>query len=187
MAAIEGQKKQKKAPYRKQRGGRDCPGRMVLEIEASDFVTGEDVQVDLGVIVLPYHRYFGLDDRFVGVLDPAKGDEPGREGESELARRREKFCVVVEDISNLHPEDYPGGRLTSPKAIRAFADDPTNANVVYLGMQVYDRRVRNPYPKSGDDAAGESGGDGGSGGDGADEASAGPHVSGVSGGSAATS
>lgn len=183
MAAIEGQKKRKPYPKQKQ----DSPGVMDVTVEANDFATGEEVEVDLKVTILPYHRYFGLDDKLIGVLDPAKGDKPGHEGDNELARRREKFCAVVEQISNLNPDDYPGGRLTSPKAIREFAEDATNANVIYLGMQLIDRRVRNPYPKSGDDDPREGDSAGGSGGDGADEASTGSHMPSVQGGSATAS
>lgn len=172
-------------PKRYRRQTVASPGVVTMEVEATNFDTKEDAQVDFEVEILPYHQYFALDDRFVGALDPAKGDEPGKEGAAELKRRQEKMLAVTHAIGNLDPDDYEGGRITDPKGIEGFITDPNNANVVYLAAQLYHRRVTNPYPKSGtvDSGAGAGGGD--DEGKGADEEAAGSHVPGVPGGGAA--
>lgn len=93
---------------------------------------------------LRYHEFMGLNDLLIGEIQPI-ADPTGR---AELKVKRRKLGAVLERLSNLNPDIYPGGEIRDRAEIEKWVEADENADAVWALWTVYEREIENPSLKS---------------------------------------
>ena len=165
--------------YRKQPKSGEAPP-FDFYVAVVDAATGDPIYVRAHAYHISTKRLWALENEATGGPDLFAAVSADREA----ADRRRKAEAVVFKLSNLDPDQYPGGEITTPDEIKAFLADDANESVAFGLWPVYRealfdrRRFRRP-----EDTGEGTRGDEGEAGEG--PVSGGTHLRGVSGGTQA--